>query len=72
MGAEQQKAFNDLKNYLKQLPTLSSLEQGQRLILYVSATHSAISEALVVEKDVNNGKTTKQQFPMYFISEVLT
>jgi hypothetical protein len=27
-GAEQQKAFNDLKSYLKQLSTLSSPEQG--------------------------------------------
>jgi hypothetical protein len=34
-GAEQQKAFEDLKSYLEQLPTLSSPEQGQPLILYV-------------------------------------
>jgi hypothetical protein len=34
-GAEQQKAFKDLKSYLEQLPTLSSPEQGQPLILYV-------------------------------------
>jgi hypothetical protein len=32
-GVEQQKAFNDLKNYLEHLPTLSSPEQGQPLIL---------------------------------------
>jgi hypothetical protein len=51
-GAEQQKAFNDLKSYLEQLPTLSSLEQGHALILYVSATHSSISSALVSEKEV--------------------
>jgi hypothetical protein len=38
-GAEQQKAFDDLKSYLEQLPTLSSPEQGQPLILYVSAMH---------------------------------
>jgi hypothetical protein len=51
-GAKQQKACDDLKNYLEQLPTLSSLEQGQPLILFVSATHSAISGGLVVEKEV--------------------
>jgi hypothetical protein len=35
-GIEQQKAFKDLKLYLEHLPTLSSLEQGQPLILYVT------------------------------------
>jgi hypothetical protein len=71
-GVEQQKAFDDLKSYLEYLPTLSSPEQGQPLILYVSAMHSAISRALVIEKEImQNGKTVKQQFPVYFISEVL-
>jgi hypothetical protein len=51
-GAEQQRAFDDLKTYLEKLPTLSSLEQGQPLILYVSAMHSAVSEALVIEKEI--------------------
>jgi hypothetical protein len=37
--AEQQRSFDDLKSYLKKLPTLSSPERGQPLILYVSATH---------------------------------
>jgi hypothetical protein len=72
-GAEQQKVFDDLKSYLQQLPTLSSLEQGQPLILYVSTTHAAISRALVLEKEVTkNSKTAKQQFPVYFAPEVLT
>jgi hypothetical protein len=60
-GAEQQKAFKDLKLYLEHLPTLSSLEQGQLLILYVSATHSVVSGALVVEKEIaKDGKYVKQ------------
>jgi hypothetical protein len=72
-GVEQQQAFDDLKHYLVNLPTLSSPEQGKPLILYVSATHSEVSRALVVEKEIKNkDKTTKQQFPMYFMSEVLT
>jgi hypothetical protein len=59
-GAEQHRAFDDLKRYLEKLATLSSPEKGQLLILYVSATHSAVSGALVVEKEiVENGKTTK-------------
>jgi hypothetical protein len=48
VGREQQKAFDDLKQYLQHLPMLLSLEQGQPLILYVSATHSVVSGALVV------------------------
>jgi hypothetical protein len=52
---------------------LSSPKQGQLLILYVSATHSAVNGALVTEKEITqNGKIAKQQFPVYFISEVLT
>jgi hypothetical protein len=51
-GPKQHKAFEDLNLYVQHLPTLSSPKQGQPLILYVSATHSAISGALVVEKEV--------------------
>jgi hypothetical protein len=55
------------------LPTLSSPEQGQPLILFVSAMHSVVSGALVIDKETtHNDKTMKQQFPMYFVSEVLT
>jgi hypothetical protein len=73
VGAEQQKDFKDLKSYLEKLPTLSSPKQGQPLILYVSATHAAFSRALLVKKEtVGNGKAAKQQFPVYFVSEVLS
>jgi hypothetical protein len=58
---EQQKTFDDLKNYLEHLPTLSSLGQGQPLILYISATHSVVSGALVVEKETaHNNKIANQ------------
>jgi DNA polymerase II small subunit/DNA polymerase delta subunit B len=34
--------------------------------------HSAVSGALVIEKETTHkDKTMKQQFPVYFISEVL-
>jgi hypothetical protein len=70
---EQQEAFDDLKSYLEKVPTLSSPEQGRPLILYVSAMHSTFSGALVVEKEiVGNDKIAKQQFPVHFVSEVLT
>jgi hypothetical protein len=72
-GVEQQKAFKDLKSYLEKLPTLSSPEQGQPLFLYVSATHATVSEALMVEKEtIGSGKATKQQFLVYYVSEVHT
>jgi hypothetical protein len=59
-GPEQQKAFEDLKLYLQQPSILSSPEQGQLLILHVFSTHSALSGALVVEKEiVRDGKTVK-------------
>jgi hypothetical protein len=59
-GIQQQKAFDDLKSYVESLLTLSSPEQGQPLILYVSAMHSAVSGALVVEKETtHNDKTMK-------------
>jgi hypothetical protein len=55
------------------LPTLSSPEQGQPLILYVSTTHTIVSRALVVEKKVAQeaGVAAKHQHPIYFVSEVL-
>jgi hypothetical protein len=61
-GPEQQKAFDDLRQYLQHLPTLSSPEQGQPLILYIFATHSVVSGALVIEKETEQmGNTAKQQ-----------
>jgi hypothetical protein len=52
---------------------LLSQEQGQPLILYVSATHSVVSRALVVAKEVmKDGKIMKQQLHVYFVLEVLT
>jgi hypothetical protein len=60
---EQQKAFDNLKQYFKHMQTLLSLEQGQPLILYVSAMHSTVSGALVIKKEImHNDKIAKQQF----------
>jgi hypothetical protein len=71
MGPEQQKAFDDLKQYLQHLPTLLGPEQGQPLVLYVSAMHSVVNGALVIEKETTQkGSTSKEQYQVYFISEV--
>ena len=46
-GPIQQKAFEDLKQYLIQLTTLTPPLLGASLLLYVAASHAAVSAALV-------------------------
>jgi hypothetical protein len=70
-GLKQQRAFDNLKQYLQHLPTLSSPEQGQSLILYVSAMCSVVRGALVVETEVAQiGSMAKQQYLIYIVSEL--
>jgi hypothetical protein len=68
-GPTQQKAFEELKQYLIDLTTLTPPALGAPLLLYVAASHSAVSVALVQEK--LEGKI-KKQAPVYFVSEVLS
>jgi hypothetical protein len=68
-GPAQQKAFEELKQYLIDLTTLTPPSSGTPLLLYVAASHSAVSAALVQEKQ--DGQV-KRQAPVYFISEVLS
>jgi ribonuclease HI len=68
-GSAQQKAFEELKQYLIDLTTLTPPSSGTPLLLYVAASHSAVSVALVQEKQ--DGQV-KRQAPVYFISEVLS
>jgi hypothetical protein len=46
-GPAQQKAFEELKQYLIDLTTLTPASPGAPLLLYVAALHSAVSGALV-------------------------
>jgi ribonuclease HI len=69
MGQAQQKAFEELKQYLIDLTTLTPPSLGAPLLLYVAASHSAVSAALVEEKQ--DGQV-KRQAPVYFVSEVLS
>jgi hypothetical protein len=62
-------AFEDLKQYLIQLTTLTPPSSGAPLLLYVAASHTAVSAAMVQEKQ---GEQTKKQVPVYFVSEVLS
>jgi hypothetical protein len=63
-GPTQQKAFEELKQYLIELTTLTP-----PLLLYVAASHAAVSAALVQEKQ--EGQARKQVL-VYFVSEVLS
>jgi hypothetical protein len=57
-GPTQQKAFEELKQYLIDLTTLTPPALGAPLLFYVAASHSAVSPALVQEK--LEGKIKKQ------------
>jgi hypothetical protein len=49
-GSAQQKAFEELKQYLIDLTTLTPPSSGTPLLLYVAAFHVAVSAALAQEK----------------------
>jgi hypothetical protein len=68
-GPAQQKAFEELKQYLIDLTTLTPPSPGTPLLLYVATSHAAVSAALVQEKQDSQ---VKKQAPVYFISEVLS
>ncbi len=68
-GPIQQKAFEELKQYLIDLTTLTPPTPGAPLLLYVAASHSAVSAALVQEKLEGQ---VKKQAPIYFASEVIS
>jgi hypothetical protein len=64
-GTVHQKAFEDLKQYLIQLTTLTPPSSGAPLLLYVAASQAAVTAALVQEKQ---DEQTKKQVPIYFVS----
>jgi hypothetical protein len=68
-GPIQQKAFEELKQYLIQLTTLNPPSSGAPLPLYIAASHAAVSAALVQERQDDQAK---KQVPVYFVSEVLS
>jgi hypothetical protein len=68
-GPAQQKTFEELKQYLIDLTTLTAPSPGAPLLLYVAASHSAVSAALVQEKQ--DGQV-KKQAPVYFVSKILS
>jgi hypothetical protein len=65
----QKQAFQELKDYLSNITKLCPPEPRSPLLLYVSASNSAVSVVLVQEKE-EEGKL--KQIPMYFASEALS
>jgi hypothetical protein len=54
------------------MSTLASPQPNQPLILYVSATHTTVSGALVQEREaLKEGRKLSHQVPIYFVSEAL-
>jgi phage host-nuclease inhibitor protein Gam len=54
------------------LPNVTSPQPDQPLILYVFATHSAVSKALKQEREMSKeGRKLSQQVLIYFVSEAL-
>jgi hypothetical protein len=68
-GPNQQKAFEELKQYLIELTTLIPPSLGTPLLLYVAASHAAVTAALVQEKQEGQAR---KQVPVYFIFKVLS
>jgi ribonuclease HI len=64
----QKQAFQELKDYLSNMTKLCPPEPRSPLLLYVSASNSAVSTVLVPEKE--GGKV--KQIPVYFASEALS
>ncbi|GKC23545.1 reverse transcriptase domain-containing protein [Tanacetum coccineum] len=61
---EVEQAFKQLKQHLSELPMLVAPKPKEELIVYLSASHGAISAVLITEKGM-------VQMPVYFISRTL-
>nr|GFB11876.1 reverse transcriptase domain-containing protein [Tanacetum cinerariifolium] len=61
---EAEHAFQQLKQHLSALPLLAAPKHQEELIMYLSATHGAISAVLLTERGT-------VQTPVYFISRTL-
>ncbi|GJT02261.1 reverse transcriptase domain-containing protein [Tanacetum coccineum] len=61
---EAEQAFNQLKQHLSDLPLLVAPKPKEELIVYLSATHEAISAVLMTEMGT-------VQMPFYFVSRAL-
>jgi hypothetical protein len=63
--------FAQLKKVLSTPPVLVAPKKKEPLLLYIAATHQVVSIILVVERS-EEGKAHGVQWPVYFVSEVLS
>jgi hypothetical protein len=68
-GEEQREAFNSLKDCLTKMTKMTTPDQKDTLLLYISASHLPVSAALVLEKEIEG---SLRQVMVYFVSEALT
>ncbi|XP_071728021.1 uncharacterized protein [Rutidosis leptorrhynchoides] len=61
---ETEKAFDDMKSHIANLPTLTSPKQGETLYLYLATSKECISAVLVEKRE-------RVQVPIYFVNRVL-
>ena len=61
---ECQKVFNELKDHIAELPTLTSSEQDETVFIYLAVGEEAVSVVLVRKED-------KVQKLMYYINRAL-
>jgi hypothetical protein len=61
---EAEEAFQQLKQHIAVLPTLVAPQPGEELIMYLSATHGAVSAVLLTYRN-------SIQTPVYFVSKAL-
>jgi hypothetical protein len=68
---EAQEALDKLKVTLAHAPILTPPQDGEPLYLYVTATTQVVSAVIVVER-TEEGHALPVQWPVYYISEVLS
>lgn len=61
--------FNFLKAYLAILTKMTALDLKDARLLYISASHTVVSAALVLEREIEG---SLKQVPVYFVSEALS
>ena len=59
-----EKAFLELKEYLKEIPLLKRLEIREKLYLYLGVSHQAVSAILIRQ-------VGQVDSPVYYVSKVL-
>jgi hypothetical protein len=68
---EAKEPFESIKVYLTSSPILTPPKKNKDMMLYISATSTMVSAAIMVEIE-EEGHVYKVQRPVYYISEVLT